>query len=1272
MSDLIDRLDAALDERYTIKRELGAGSLGTVYLAYDRKAGDHVALRVLSPDLAEALGAERFENVCETIRRLRHPSIVPVLHWEKLELTALEGGTKETLLLYVMPYVLGGTLRDRLNEGPPLGVAKARTIAGAVARALQNAHEQDQSHRDLRPENVFMPEGLPVMVDFGTAFAFAARSRIADAGPPVRHPEYKAPEQAGSAAKGGPPSDIYALAVVLHEMLRGQPPNGGGEPDAAAPPQSPPSGSAEVTSIPANVGAAIQRALREDPDQRFTSAHDFATALWTVARGEFPFPLTPDSRESPYLTWIRNRSNYLGVGGITDYARAVSALVRGVIVNLVVLLPHLLLIALAIAAYEWLLVTFGLPESGVREWLPEPMRWSPDPNTRRPIQYFVLTLGTIALAVVGTLLGPVLAHLRRIRNHGKSLESGSESSIETRDRNERWMGYGAIVIGSIAALESLRLLRDRIVNQGGEEGESLVARLILVAVLSLLGAFPLLSMLKGSARKVVAGVIGLLGLFLPTLAVLYASYFISLDEAWQPLDTSKQVALDASVCGETASCISVPEFVKNGEAAYVALGTLGAFLVYLLASPLIWMYGLKFLSRSFDRVRGWKRQRPVSDASSFRDSAKQLGHLFGLGLIVLLVGGGAAWGNNQGYVHATLVIVVAFSLWLFARLTIDVNLSSIHGFYRDRLASAFLIGEDTKGDIGVEQDLDLAEICRHEAGSTAPYHLINAALNLQGSEDVSIRDRKSDFFIFSKKFIGGERTGYCRSEAMERVFPEMGLSTAMAISAAAAAPNMGKETSPALTVIMALLNLRLGFWLPNPGLLHEALEPKARRVKRTAVRLPGLRFEELFEDELDEIRRRWAALDEVRRRTGQPSEGSERSLHPSRDNPWPKRRVAHNLFGIALSGGGIRSATLNLGMLQALHARGVFDHFDYMSTVSGGGFLGSSLSALMRHRTPTATDVAGTVKVEAGEGRPTVVYVRPTVSWWSRLRASILRRRTASSALRRYEYAEDARLVVRDGDRVKSGQRLLNTRGDSRYLNRVSVSERLRWRVKPRAFIQEMLGRLHETGRWVNVSDGGHLENLAVIELLRRRCRYIIVGDGEEDRRHAFKGLATLMRLARIDLGIEIEIDLDGLRLAQEGPRKGLSEQHWAIGRIKYPGEDELGYLLYLKSSVTGDRGEDEVIREYRHNSPGFPHESTADQFFTEGQFEAYRSLGQHIGEEALNATVPGDERRERGADKEMTFADVQSWFARLVRVDEHLREARKASPSATSGMPVG
>jgi hypothetical protein len=634
------------------------------------------------------------------------------------------------------------------------------------------------------------------------------------------------------------------------------------------------------------------------------------------------------------------------------------------------------------------------------------------------------------------------------------------------------------------------------------------------------------------------------------------------------------------------------------------------------------------------------------------------------------------------------VSLLAVVIWLLWWLTVDVNLTSIHGLYRDRLASAFLVGKDTKGHIGIEDDIDLYDICRYEAGSTAPYHLINVALNLQGSRDIGLRGRKSDFFIFSKRFVGGHRTGYCRSETLEQVFPQMDVATAMAISAAAASPNMGRATSPFLVAFMTLLNIRLGYWVPNPGLLEEkrdkAWKQRARKP-RPATKPPGYTFEEVFTEELRDIESRWGQV---------CRDGSRRRLTNQDGNCQPT--VEHGLVGIGFSGGGIRSASLNLGITQALHKYGVFDHLDYMSTVSGGGYLGSSISTLMRAR--ENSELAGTVTIEAKDGK--TVIVTPS---------------EAGKTPRTYRFSDRATLNVGDGERISAGTPLLKpraARGRSDIAGRVTVEEtttgersvrvqgkqsdglrdyrfsrfdsvvvrtdelvkagdklirrydtlggRFSWRVRPAAFLREMGGKLDETHRWVNLSDGGHIENLAAIELLRRRCKYIIIGDGEADPELHFAGLATLMRCAFIDLGIRIEINLDAIRLrasAEEGAKGGVSGAHWAVGTITYPGNDgnsqaETGYLLYLKSSFTGD--EDEMIREYRHRNPTFPHQSTADQFFDEDQFEAYRALGQHIAEGALRVSHPATPTAK------MSFANLEDWF-------RHLREKNKEKSAVQS-----
>jgi hypothetical protein len=166
---------------------------------------------------------------------------------------------------------------------------------------------------------------------------------------------------------------------------------------------------------------------------------------------------------------------------------------------------------------------------------------------------------------------------------------------------------------------------------------------------------------------------------------------------------------------------------------------------------------------------------------------------------------------------------------------------------------------------------------------------------------------------------------------------------------------------------------------------------------------------------------------------------------------------------------------------------------------------------------------------------------------------------------------------------------------------------RLMLRASPRYLWKEMLGSMDASARFINVSDGGHLENLGLYELLRRRCRLILVSDAEADPHMIFQGLADAVRLARIDLGVEVKIDIDSLRPSAVA---GLSRVHGALGRIEY-GNGETGYLIYLKSSLTGD--ENVYIEKYKAVDATFPHQTTADQFFDEEQFEAYRALGEHV-----------------------------------------------------------
>ena len=399
----------------------------------------------------------------------------------------------------------------------------------------------------------------------------------------------------------------------------------------------------------------------------------------------------------------------------------------------------------------------------------------------------------------------------------------------------------------------------------------------------------------------------------------------------------------------------------------------------------------------------------------------------------------------------------ALALFAYASLTVDVNFTGIHKFYRDRLSKAYIVGfrperERESGDADAEEaesyEPDEVIPTDHIKLSAldsdyAPYHLINTLLNLEKTREAHQTGRHGDFFIFSKRFIGGEITGYSKTEDMESVSRNVDLATAMAISGAAAAPNMGRLTIKPLVFLLAMLNIRLNYWLPNPAKLKKPM------------------FERL---------------------ANKMSEGS-----------------------------GLQKACMSVSK-----------------------------------NVPRAP--------------------------WSRVGAIYL--------------------------------------------------------------LRELIGRLDVKHSHVNLSDGGHIENLGIYELLRRECRMIIAGDGEADPNLCFAGLAEVTRMALIDFGIKI--DIDGLDEIRRG------EQHHAIGNIYYR-NGRVGKLIYLKLSMLGDNNlrsslepelyrsspyrddndlfdDNAYIANYKKQNPDFPHQSTADQFFDEAQFECYRALGYEVAMRTLGA----------------------------------------------------
>ena len=272
--DTVTRLNAALEGRYRIERELGEGGMATVYLAKDLKHNRNVALKVLKPELAAVVGAERFLAEIETTANLQHPHILPLF----------DSGEADRFLFYVMPHVEGESLRQRIDREKQLPVDEAVQITTAVAQALQHAHDRGVIHRDIKPANILMQDGQPVVSDFGIALAVGAAggSRLTETGLSVGTPFYMSPEQATGDQQVGPPSDTYALAAVLYEMLTGEPPYMGTTAQAVLGKiiQGAPVSVTQIRkSVPTNVGAAIRRALEKLPADRFTGAQEFAKAL---------------------------------------------------------------------------------------------------------------------------------------------------------------------------------------------------------------------------------------------------------------------------------------------------------------------------------------------------------------------------------------------------------------------------------------------------------------------------------------------------------------------------------------------------------------------------------------------------------------------------------------------------------------------------------------------------------------------------------------------------------------------------------------------------------------------------------------------------------------------------------------------------------------------------------------------------------------------------------------------------------------------------------
>ncbi|MEJ2187388.1 MAG: protein kinase, partial [Gemmatimonadota bacterium] len=301
---------------------LGVGGMATVYLAEDLKHQRQVAIKVLKPELAAVLGAERFVQEITTTAQLQHPHILPLF----------DSGTADGFLFYVMPYIEGETLRDKLNRETQLGVDEAVRITREVADALDYAHRHGVIHRDIKPENILLHDGRPMVADFGIALAVsaAAGGRMTETGMSLGTPHYMSPEQATAEREITGRSDIYSLASVLYEMLTGDPPHTGSSAQQIIMKivtEEPAPVTKLRRSVPPNVAAAVSKALAKLPADRFNSAKAFADALADV-----------------------HFSTGTAAAGLAGGAMTVRALVRH---PLVLGLGAALVVTAALAAWQW-------------------------------------------------------------------------------------------------------------------------------------------------------------------------------------------------------------------------------------------------------------------------------------------------------------------------------------------------------------------------------------------------------------------------------------------------------------------------------------------------------------------------------------------------------------------------------------------------------------------------------------------------------------------------------------------------------------------------------------------------------------------------------------------------------------------------------------------------------------------------------------------------------------------------------------------------------
>jgi hypothetical protein len=702
------------------------------------------------------------------------------------------------------------------------------------------------------------------------------------------------------------------------------------------------------------------------------------------SHGEFPFGrLDQESRETPEVRHLRDNSRYLMQNGLPSVITAIAIYLRGIMMNVLVMLP----ILLCAAAFLLLL------NPDTKELVTNRFLWLDLTGmlgqTRLPFTILILLIltGLLILYAVWVSLSPI-------------------KPIEQRQRGAKIAGI-ILVLAILAVLIEIHaaLLRLTFESQN----------LIKAPSVAVPGTGKFFEFVFNNAKAFVLYVSPFVLLVLPFLKGLISKATTGESASWG--DFARKLA-SRVILLFAASVVPLLLWLAMMQLAYWGTeiaqcpgigGGLDCDRKDIMRAG--WPHAPAFLQWYFEKTAYWR--------GAFLSFA-----------------------------------IAAAALFLFWPI-LSVNSNSLHQLYRDRLGQAFLIKRKTNGTVKDEIDYaDDFKLSKIDA-QRAPYHLINTALNVPGSKFANRRGRNADFFVFSQRYIGSEATGYVETRAAEVTVDGLNIGTAMAISGAAAAPNMGMASIRPLSPTIALLNVRLGRWIRHPlDIFNRNAKLQAEKEKKQ------------------------------KEAKGKEEKGKEEKQEEGERQFWRIPRPRHLLY-------------------EAFSKTGV--------------------------------------SVE-------------------QLDAKALKKR----------------------------------------------------------------------GGFVFLTDGGHIDNLGVYELLRRRCKLIIAIDGEADPDFDSGSLVQVERFARIDMNVIIKLNWEpiGIRtqaVTNEIKNGQLKEQpgpHVALGSISYPplapgGEREKGALIYIKASLSGD--ESDYVIAYKKANPQFPHETTLDQLFSEEQFEAYRALGEHIARRFLD-----------------------------------------------------